>query len=228
MLGWLVSGAACSPGSAAPGTGAGGSLPAPEADVPRAAEAGTPRTAVFAGGCFWCVEAVFEELAGVEEALSGYSGGAAETADYRTVCTGTTDHAEVVRIVYDPSKITYGQLLRVFFATHDPTTPNRQGPDVGPQYRSAVFYGNDDEKRVAQAYIAQLDKAGVFPRPIVTQLEPLQAFYEAEAYHQDYARQNPAHPYIRAHALPKIDKLRTRFPDLLKSGASASAPGDED
>jgi peptide-methionine (S)-S-oxide reductase len=215
MLGWIVYGTACSPGSAAPGAGAGENLPAPEIDVERAEPAGE-KTAIFAGGCFWCVEAVFEELDGVRRAVSGYSGGTKETADYRTVCSGTTDHAEVVRVVYDPSKITYGQLLRVFFATHDPTTLNRQGPDTGTQYRSAVFYADDDEKRVAEAYIAQLNKAGVFPRPIVTKLEPLEAFYEAEEYHQDYVRENPDQPYVRAHAIPKVEKLRKRFPGMLK------------
>lgn len=218
MAGSILFGAACSLGAAAPGSGGGKDLPSPDVDVPRATEAGKTKTAVFAGGCFWCVEAVFEELAGVKTVASGYSGGTEKTADYRTVCSGITDHAQAARIAYDPSKITYGQLLRVFFATHEPTTLNRQGPDAGTQYRSVVFYGNDEEKRVAQAYIEQLAKAAVFPRPIVTKIEPLEAFYEAEAYHQDYVRENPDHPYVRAHALPKVEKVRSKFPDLLKSG----------
>ena len=216
MTSWMFLGAACSPGAASPGeTSAAKKLPAPKEDLPLASES-SEKTAIFAGGCFWCVEAVFEEIEGVTKVDSGYSGGTEKTADYKAVCSGSTDHAESVRVTYDPSKVTYGQLLRVFFAMHDPTTLNRQGPDVGRQYRSAIFYGNDNEKRVARAYIEQLDKADVFPRPIVTKLEPLEAFYEAEAYHQNYVRENPDQPYVRAHALPKVEKLRKTFPSMLK------------
>jgi peptide-methionine (S)-S-oxide reductase len=192
-------------------------LPAPKADVPGPEDEAEHRFAVFAGGCFWCVEAVFQPLAGVESVVSGYAGGTAETASYELVSTGQTKHAEVVGITYDPAVISYAQLLRVFFTTHDPTTLNRQGPDRGPQYRSAIFYGSDDEKRVAEAYIAQLNEAEVFKSPIVTTLEALadSAFYPAEAYHQDFVRRNPNHPYVRQWALPKVDKVRTKFGDLL-------------
>jgi peptide-methionine (S)-S-oxide reductase len=160
-------------------------LPAPKIDVPKT-EAGQTRQAVFAGGCFWCTEAVFEQLEGVTEVTSGYSGGDADTANYKAVCTGQTGHAEAIRITYDPAKLTFGELLRVHFATHDPTTLNRQGADKGTQYRSAIFYADDEEKHVAEAYIRQLDEAKVFSSPIVTTLEPLAAFYPAEEYHQDY------------------------------------------
>jgi peptide-methionine (S)-S-oxide reductase len=209
------------------GKAAGGSswlverIPAPAADVP--AQAGAPRTAVFAGGCFWCVEAVFEEIDGVAEVVSGYAGGPAERARYHDVTSGETGHAEVVQVTYDPARVSYGALLRVFFATHDPTQENRQGPDVGKQYRSAIFYASDEEKRVAQAYIAQLDAAKVFEARIVTTLEPLTGFYPAEADHQDYARRNPDAPYIRVHARPKVDKLRKQFPEMLE-GAPAPEP----
>jgi peptide-methionine (S)-S-oxide reductase len=177
----------------------------------------SPRaTAVFAGGCFWCVEAVFEELDGVLDAVSGYAGGASETAHYEAVCTGTTGHAEAVQIIYDPARIDYSRLLEVHFATHDPTTLDRQGNDVGSQYRSAVFYANDEEKRIAQDYIADLTRSGVFGRPIVTTLEPLRAFYPAEAYHQSYVCLNPRQGYVRAVALPKVDKVRAKFAGALK------------
>jgi peptide methionine sulfoxide reductase msrA/msrB len=172
--------------------------------------------AVFAGGCFWCVEAVFEELEGVYEVTSGYSGGEAATANYEAVCTGTTGHAEAVRIGYDPSRISYVTLLKVHFATHDPTTLNRQGNDVGPQYRSAIFFANDKEKQLAEAFIADLTAAKAFPKPIVTTLETLKAFYPAEPYHQDYVCRNPAQPYVNSVALPKVEKLREKFGDLLK------------
>ncbi len=171
-------------------------------------------SAVFAGGCFWCVEAVFEELEGVLDAVSGYAGGSKETANYEAVCTGTTGHAEAVQIVYDPSKIDFRKLLEVHFATHDPTTLNRQGNDVGPQYRSAVFYANDAEKRAAQEYIAEI--AGTFDKPIVTTLEPLAEFYPAETYHQSYVCANPRQGYVRAVALPKVDKVRKLFAGDLK------------
>src|SRR5271156_1977457 len=156
------------------------------------------QTAVVAGGCFWGIQAVFQHVKGVINATSGYSGGAANTAEYETVSTGDTGHAESVKITYDPSPITYGQLLRVFFSVaHDPTELNRQGPDSGTQYRSVIFYTNDDQKRIATAYIAQLDAAKVFPKPIVTEVTPLKGFYRGEDYHQDYALKNPTNPYIQ-------------------------------
>ena len=165
--------------------------------------------AILAGGCFWCVEAVYKNLDGVSSVNSGYAGGTADTADYETVSTGTTDHAESVEVVYDPSRISYGQILKVFFAiAHDPTQLNRQGPDTGRQYRSAIFYADDEQKRVAEAYIDQLNKAHVFEQPIVTEVVPLQAFYQAETYHQDYAARNPLNPYIVFNAQPKVRKLR--------------------
>ncbi|HFB97563.1 MAG TPA: peptide-methionine (S)-S-oxide reductase [Bryobacterales bacterium] len=189
-------------------------FPDPKIDLPAR---GSVQTAVLAGGCFWCTEAVFEELAGVKEVVSGYAGGTAETANYQTVSTGRTDHAEAVRITYDPSKITYGQLLKVFFSVaHDPTQLNRQGPDWGPQYRSTIFYADEEQKRVAEAYIDQLTAAGVFSKPIVTTLEPLGEFYPAEDYHQDFCRRNPDHGYVVINALPKIEKVRTKFPGLVK------------
>jgi peptide-methionine (S)-S-oxide reductase len=174
-------------------------------------------TAVLAGGCFWCVEAVYLQLDGVHSVKSGYAGGTAETADYETVCSGTTGHAEAVEIRYDPTKLTYGKLLKVFFSiAHDPTTRDRQGPDVGRQYRSAIFYANDEQKRIAGAYIKQLDAAKLFDRPIVTEVVPLERFYEAEAYHQNYAARNPGQPYIAATALPKVKKVRQYYADQLK------------
>jgi methionine-S-sulfoxide reductase len=172
--------------------------------------------AVFAGGCFWCVEAVFEELNGVKDAVSGYAGGSKETANYEAVCTGTTGHAEAVKIIYDPKKISYRKLLEVHFATHDPTTLNRQGNDAGTQYRSTIFYANDEEKKIAQDYIAELNKSGHYDRPIVTTLEPLKGFYEAETYHQNYVCNNPNQGYVRAVAFPKVDKVRAKFADSLK------------
>jgi len=183
------------------------------------APASGEQIAVLAGGCFWCVEAVYLQLEGVGSVKSGYAGGTAETADYETVCTGTTDHAEAVEIRYDPAKLSYGRLLKVFFSiAHDPTTRDRQGADVGRQYRSAIFYANDEQKRVAQAYVKQLDAAKVFDRPIVTEIVPLERFYEAEAYHQNYAARNPGQPYIAYTAAPKVKKLRTYYADQLKPG----------
>lgn len=179
--------------------------------------------AVLAAGCFWCVEAVFRELDGVLDVVSGYAGGDAATADYHSVCSGTTDHAEVVDITYDPRRISYGRLLKVFFSVaHDPTQLNRQGNDRGRQYRSAIFFADEGERRVAQAYIRQLEAAGVFNAPIVTRLEPLTAFYRAEDYHQDYARLNPGQPYIAAVALPKVEKLRKYYSEMLRGGTRAS------
>lgn len=171
---------------------------------------------VFAGGCFWCVEAVFEELEGVHEAVSGYAGGSEKNANYKDVSAGRTTHAEAVKIIYDPAVIGYEDLLTVHFATHDPTTLNRQGADVGPQYRSAIFYADDDEKARAEAFIAGLAAKGAFSRPIVTTIEPLGGFYEAEPYHQNYACSNPDNPYIRGVAWPKVKKVREKFEDRLK------------
>ena len=202
-------------------------LPAPELGLEseKSAKPGETRTAVFASGCFWCTEAVFEQLEGIHDAVSGYAGGTKETANYTDVCTGRTAHAEAVRVTYEPAKISYGQLLRVFFATHDPTTKNRQGPDHGPQYRSAIFYANDEEKRVAEAYLKQLAAAKSFDRPVVTTLEPLKpdGFYEAELYHQNYAACNASNPYIRAQAVPKVKKVREQFKEHLKSDESDQA-----
>jgi peptide-methionine (S)-S-oxide reductase len=173
------------------------------------------QTAVFAGGCFWGTQAVFERVKGVLKTTTGYSGGAASSATYDQVTTETTGHAESVQVVFDPSKITYGQLLRIFFSVaHDPTELNRQGPDVGTSYRSAIFYANDEQKRLAAAYIHQLDQAHIFPRPIVTQVAPLKGFYRAEDYHQDYALHNPDNPYIMVCDRPKIAALKEQFPDL--------------
>lgn len=189
-------------------------LPNPKVDMPLAATKG-PQTAVFAGGCFWGIEAVFEHLKGVLDVTSGYAGGTAETADYRLVSSGSTAHAEAVQVTYDPSKITYGQLLKVFFSVaHNPTELNRQGPDSGPQYRSAIFHSGEEQKRVASAYIAQLGAAKVFSRPIVTQVVPLQKYYLGEAYHQDYAAKHPYEPYIMIHDLPKVAALQKQFPEL--------------
>ena len=174
-------------------------------------------TAVFAGGCFWCTEAVFRRIDGVLSVESGYAGGHAARANYDAVCTGTTGHAEVIRIEYDTNRTSYGELLKFFFAVaHDPTQLNRQGADRGTQYRSAIFFANEDERRVASAYIRQLDEAKVFGDPIVTTLEPLTAFYPAETYHQDYAARNPNQPYIAGVSTPKVDKLRAYYPERLK------------
>ena len=202
-------------------------LPAPELNLEsdKDAKPGETRDIVLASGCFWCTEAVFEQLEGVKDVVSGYAGGRKETANYRAVCNGDTGHAECVRVTYEPAKISYGQLLRVFFATHDPTTKDRQGPDHGTQYRSAIFYSNDDEKKVAAAYIRQLDAAKAFDHPIVTTLEPLKpgGFYEAELYHQNYAACNASNPYIRAQAIPKVRKVREKFKDQVKSADAVQA-----
>ena len=189
-------------------------IPPPSTDVSLAKKSGK-QTAVFAGGCFWGTQAVFERVKGVLKTATGYSGGSASTATYAQVTTETTGHAESVQVVYDPSKITYGQLLRIFFSVaHDPTELNRQGPDVGTSYRSAIFYANDEQKRLATAYIQQLDQAHIFPSPIVTQVVPLKGFYRAEDYHQDYALHNPDNPYILVCDRPKIAALKQQFPDL--------------
>ena len=176
-------------------------------------------TLIVAGGCFWCTEAVYEQLKGVYRVESGYAGGAKETANYEAVCTGSTGHAEAIRITYDPSRVTLDQLFEIFFeVAHDPTQLNRQGNDIGTQYRSAVFFANEDQKKAAQAYIDKLTKEKKFSKPIVTTLEPLKEFYPAEAYHQDYAKRNPNQPYIRGVSTPKVEKLHKKFPERLKDG----------
>jgi peptide-methionine (S)-S-oxide reductase len=209
ILGLTVLLAACT-ASAAPKT----PIPPPKVDIPLAS---TPakQTAVFAGGCFWGTQSVFERVKGVLKTTAGYAGGSASTATYNQVTTETTGHAESVEVVYDPSKITYGQLLRVFFSVaHDPTQLNRQGPDVGTSYRSAIFYVNGDQKRIATAYIAQLDNAKVFPAKIVTEVTPLKGFYRGEDDHQDYALNHPDNPYILVCDRPKIETLKQQFPEL--------------
>ncbi|QHS08977.1 peptide-methionine (S)-S-oxide reductase MsrA [Sinimarinibacterium sp. NLF-5-8] len=184
----------------------------PDAPLDLGIEAGDEQSIVLAGGCFWCVEAVFRQLAGVRDVVSGYAGGTAQTADYRTVCSGATDHAEVAKVVFDARVITLGQLLKVFFAVaHDPTHLNRQGNDVGRQYRSAVFYADDAQREVVQRYMETLTAARVYADPIVTTLEPLAAFYPAEDYHQNYAALNPHQPYIAGVSQPKVDKVRRYF-----------------
>lgn len=204
-------------GAAFLGTVAGGRLHAAAPSTPNStpAMAAGDQVAVFAGGCFWGVEAVFEHVRGVKQVLSGYAGGTAESARYPAVSAGRTRHAESVKVIYDPAQVSYGQLLKVYFSVaHDPTQLNRQGPDTGPQYRSAIFYGNPAQKAAATAYIAQLRRAKVFARPVVTQVVPLEAFYPAEAYHQDFARLNPNHPYIVFHDAPKVRNLKARLPEL--------------
>jgi peptide-methionine (S)-S-oxide reductase len=181
------------------------------------------QTAVLAGGCFWGVEAVFEQMNGVADVVSGFAGGSQSTAHYSAVSSGATGHAESVRITYDPATVTYGQLLKVFFAVaHDPTELNRQGPDNGPQYRSSIFYANDDQKTIAEAYINQLNGAHVFNRPVVTTVVPLKGFFAAEDYHQNFLVRNPDNPYIIANDLPKLRALGAEFPELLKSPPAAS------
>jgi len=172
--------------------------------------------AVFAGGCFWGTQAVFQRVKGVRSTMAGYAGGSAATATYALVTTETTGHAESVKVVYDPSKLTYGQLLRIFFSVHDPTQLNRQGPDVGTSYRSAIFYTNDEQKKIATAYIAQMTAAHLFSKPIVTEVVPLKGFYDAESYHQDYATKNPDNPYIQVCDRPKIETLKRDFPELFQ------------
>ena len=191
------------------------SFPDPEQDL--AGEPG-PARIVLAGGCFWCTEAVYAALDGVLAVRPGYAGGTAATADYRSVCGGGTDHAEVVEVTYDPQRIGLGQILKLFFSiAHDPTQKDRQGDDIGRQYRSAIFYADEDQRRVAAAYIAQIEAAGLFDAPIQTTLEPLEAFYIAEDYHHDYAARNPHQPYIRMVAEPKVRKLREVHGALLKA-----------
>jgi peptide-methionine (S)-S-oxide reductase len=193
-------------------------LPDPKVDAPRAAGA-HEATAVFAGGCFWGVEAVFDHVRGVRDAVSGYAGGASGTAEYETVSTGTTGHAESVKVVYDPSQVSYGQLLKIYFSVaHDPTQLNRQSPDVGTQYRSEIFTTTPEQARIAKAYIAQLTAAKAFPAPIVTRVEPLRGFYPAEAYHQDYLAHHPDQPYIVYNDAPKLVALKQLVPALYRGG----------
>jgi peptide-methionine (S)-S-oxide reductase len=193
-----------------------GEFPEPPKDLLPGDE---PQAVVLAGGCFWCVEAVFRQVDGVREAVSGYAGGDPSRADYRSVCAGDTGHAEVVRVSFDPHRISFGQILKLFFSVaHDPTQRNRQGNDVGTQYRSAVFVADAAQREVVQAYIDAIDAAGVFAAPVATRLEPLGEFFRAEDYHQDYAARNPAQPYIAAVAAPKLAKLRKLHPDRLKTG----------
>jgi peptide-methionine (S)-S-oxide reductase len=175
------------------------------------------QTAVLAGGCFWCTEVVFQQIEGVEKVVSGYSGGDAASAHYDMVSTGKTGHAEVVEVTFNPQKISYGQLLRVFFdIAHDPTQLNRQGPDKGPQYRSAIFYTNAEQKKIAEAYIKQLDQAKVFRSPIVTQVVEFKTFYPAEPHHQNFCNRNPRNSYVQNIALPKVQKAKDKVPELLK------------
>jgi peptide-methionine (S)-S-oxide reductase len=210
LLGSLLAVTACD----AKANPAKSAVPAPAVDAPRTSAPGQ-QSAVLAGGCFWGIQAVFQHVRGVITATSGYSGGNAKTADYEIVSTGETGHAESVQVVYDPSQITYGELLRVFFSVaHDPTQLNRQGPDEGTQYRSVIFYANEEQKRIAEGYIGQLDQAKVFSHRIVTQVVPLQAFYPAEAYHQNYAALHPNQPYIVFNDAPKVEHLRQAFPDF--------------
>ena len=193
-------------------------IPAPAIDSPKAA--GPMQTAVLAGGCFWGVQGVFQHLRGVRQALSGYAGGNKAAAEYESVSSGTTGHAESVQITYNPALVSYGEILQVFFSVaHDPTQLNRQGPDRGTQYRSAIFYANDEQKRVAQAYIAQLDKAHVFATPIVTRVDPLKGFFAAEDYHQDYLINNPHNPYIVFNDLPKVQNFSRTLPALYQTKA---------
>jgi peptide-methionine (S)-S-oxide reductase len=200
---------------AATGVAAGGALPLPAPAVDLPASGSGVQTAVFAGGCFWGVEGVFRHVKGVKSAVSGYAGGTGATADYDKVSTGGTKHAEAVEVTFDPAQVSYGQLLRVFFSVaHDPTQRNRQGPDVGPQYRSAIFYVNDEQKRVAQEYIRQLDQAKAYARPIATEVAALPRFYPAEPYHQNYMALNPTQPYIVMHDAPKLAALKEQFPAL--------------
>ena len=192
-----------------------GPIPAPTSDAALAQKHGRA-TAVFAGGCFWGTQSVFERVKGVLDTTAGYSGGSAATATYQQVGQENTGHAESVKVVYDPSKITYGRLLQIFFSVHDPTTLNRQGPDVGTSYRSAIFFSNEEQHKIATAYIAQLGEAKAFPKPIVTEVVPLKGFYDAEAYHQDYALYHPDNSYILVCDKPKVETLKREFPDLFQ------------
>jgi peptide-methionine (S)-S-oxide reductase len=192
-------------------------MPKPTVDESPASSR-TAETAVFAGGCFWGVQAVFEHLKGVTSATSGYSGGYVKSPSYETVSSGLSGHAETVRVIYNPSQISYGQLLMVYFSVaHDPTQLNRQGPDSGSQYRSSISYTSDEQKRIAEAYVSQLTADKIYSRPIVTQIVPLAAFYPAEDYHQDFLKHNPDNPYIAMNDRPKLDELKRNFPDLYRN-----------
>jgi peptide-methionine (S)-S-oxide reductase len=200
-------------------------VPVPPPTINDAKSAGPMQTAVLAGGCFWGVQAVFQHLKGVQRAVSGYSGGAARTADYETVSTGRTGHAESVQVTFDPAEITYGEVLQVFFSVvHDPTQLNRQGPDAGTQYRSDIFYANDRQKEIATAYIAQLEKTKRFARTIVTRVDPMTGFYPAEADHQDYLLKHPTNPYIVINDLPKVHNFQQTFPALYRGKAVPVGP----
>jgi peptide-methionine (S)-S-oxide reductase len=202
-------------------------MPVPEPRIDAAPAKAGLQSAVFSGGCFWGVEAVFEHVKGVENVVSGYAGGKLANPDYEEVSSGNTGHAESVRITFDPRQVSYGQLLKVFFSVaHDPTQLNRQGPDHGTQYRSAIFYSTPEQQRVASAYIAQMQAAGTFGKaPIVTQLAPLAKFWPAEAYHQDFARLNPTHPYIVVHDAPKVARLKERYPAMYRPQWTAQLAG---
>ncbi len=193
-------------------------VPAARVDSKKAP--GDLQTAVLAGGCFWGVEGVFEHVRGVRKVLSGYAGGEKSTAEYHAVGSGRTGHAEAVRVTFDPQEISYGEILRIFFSVaHDPTQLNRQGPDTGTQYRSAIFYADDAQRDIAKAYIGQLNGSGVFQRAIVTRVDPLEGFYPAESYHQDFIARNPKYPYVVINDLPKIRNLKQEFPDLYREGS---------
>jgi peptide-methionine (S)-S-oxide reductase len=208
--------AACAGPGSSPRATASASIPSPALDEPAAGQ-GTSETAVLAGGCFWGVQGVYQHVKGVTEAVSGYAGGDASTAQYETVGTGTTGHAESVRITYDPSQVSFGQLLHIFFAVvHDPTELNRQGPDAGTQYRSAIFPQTDIQQKVADAYIAQLNQTKVFDGPIVTRTDRGSGFFPAEGYHQDYLNSHPTAPYIAMNDMPKVDALKQTFPELYR------------
>jgi peptide-methionine (S)-S-oxide reductase len=212
-IGWIWAGLAAEPPV---------SIVAPAVDNPK--QAGPLQTAVLAGGCFWGVQGVFEHVRGVHKVLAGYSGGDQATAAYGTVSSGHSGHAESVQVVFDPAELTYGQVLQVYFSVaHDPTQLNRQGPDTGTQYRSAIFYADDTQKRIAQSYIAQLDKSGAFGRTIVTQLDALKGFYPAEGYHQDFLLRNPNNPYIAINDLPKIRNLKLLLPDYYRDAPVRTA-----
>jgi peptide-methionine (S)-S-oxide reductase len=214
VAGWALAGAlavaAVTCGAEAPVV-----LPAPAVDNPR--QGGASQTAVLAGGCFWGMQGVFEHVRGVQRVLAGYSGGSRSTAQYETVSGGSTGHAESVQIIFDPQQVSFGELLQIYFSVaHDPTQLDRQGPDTGTQYRSVIFYGDAAQQRIAASYIAQLDKAGAFPRRIVTRLDALSGFYPAEDYHQDFYLKNPRYPYIVFNDLPKIRALKQLFPDYYR------------
>jgi peptide-methionine (S)-S-oxide reductase len=212
-------------GSKEPSSGGGpvrpDEFPDADADI-GVTDDGAAGVAVLGGGCFWCVDGIYRMIEGVTEVVSGYAGGPAETANYRAICRGDSGHAEVVLVRFDPARISYGKLLKIFFAiAHDPTQLNRQGNDVGTQYRSVIFHTDAAQREVAEGYIRQLEEANVFAAPIVTEVAPLDAFYDGEDYHQDYAAQNPAQPYIACFSAPKIQKLREYFPEMLKSQSGA-------